>query len=851
MYIKSIELSKFIPFGLAQIRKLQATFHSQIQIFIGTNGSGKTSLLNELHPLPAIRSSYKKQGYKKLIVEHEGNEYILTSDFSDKTKAHSFIKNGEELNISHVSGIQSELVSTHLGYTPLVHNLTHFKYKMCQMGKTDRKNFLLAINPIDLTLVLKAHKQCCSKIRECKGNINLLSKRKQEIEDKLLSKDVLQEKYKQKEELEKQNTEISNTIFYLQEELNKYQQQFSTINKETIKPIDFQRLKKFENRVNIFLSEHKNIGAGDTHNKINTLSSDIGFSEATIAQLENQAASIVKELETYDKNILDMNAETSVSKIEETLKEKKNKFAKFKKITNQIVFIDDEYLSECCTSFTYLTNAINSLIDCHPKHIVTKDVFNKISSKLQILQYRKNNLDKEIVSLMDRIKECDDELNELPSDKFELIELCTTCDYRSRWQTSIKSLQEKKDKLKAKYQYSHKQCCKLDSVYTKLSYYYNEQSILRNFVENIKSILSKMHYFNNTDTYVTEKLNDNPIKFMKDIEKTILIQPTFREQLKLEKEILEIEQNIKTLNKTQTPVVHILQEMYKNKTKELLDIQTQLKRKDKELSLLMENKKNYEYLDKIRNTAHQLEKEIAEYEQYVTITKTIEYINLSLNEFNTKRNQINCQLGTIATVLKEQESLLNRYNEEIVKLLEKSERDKLIYETMEFGLSPITGFPHQQLIKHLNVMIRNVNVLVNQIWSYPLQIVELDPKEPFDYTFQVLAKDELVPDISNLSKGQMAIVDIAWMVVSLLTMGLTKYPVFLDECSDGLDPVHSQRLLEWLKEIADEKYVNQMFIINHDAALYSGFSDAETLCLMGNEELSEHISHLNQHVKFS
>ena len=52
-----------------------------------------------------------------------------------------------------------------------------------------------------------------------------------------------------------------------------------------------------------------------------------------------------------------------------------------------------------------------------------------------------------------------------------------------------------------------------------------------------------MHYFNNTDTYVTEKLNDNPIKFMKDIEKTILIQPTFREQLKLEKELLEIETN--------------------------------------------------------------------------------------------------------------------------------------------------------------------------------------------------------------------------------------------------------------------------------------------------------------------
>ena len=50
------------------------------------------------------------------------------------------------------------------------------------------------------------------------------------------------------------------------------------------------------NKVNVFLSDHKNIGSGDTHNKINTLSSDIGFSEATIAQLENQSACIIKEL---------------------------------------------------------------------------------------------------------------------------------------------------------------------------------------------------------------------------------------------------------------------------------------------------------------------------------------------------------------------------------------------------------------------------------------------------------------------------------------------------------------------------------------------------------------------------
>ena len=60
---------------------------------------------------------------------------------------------------------------------------------------------------------------------------------------------------------------------------------------------------------------------------------------------------------------------------------------------------------------------------------------------------------------------------------------------------------------------------------------------------------------------------------------------------------------------------------------------------------------------------------------------------------------------------------------------------------------------------------------------------------------------------------------------------------------------HTQRALEWLKEIVDNKYVSQMFFVNHDAVMNSGFDSAGVICLM-----PDNISvpdHANRTVKIS
>ena len=78
--------------------KIEYTPSDNVQIILGTNGYGKSSLLYELSPLPAdLNKHYGDNGYKEIHISHNNMEYVC---ISDKSKGkHSFkINDGEEMN---------------------------------------------------------------------------------------------------------------------------------------------------------------------------------------------------------------------------------------------------------------------------------------------------------------------------------------------------------------------------------------------------------------------------------------------------------------------------------------------------------------------------------------------------------------------------------------------------------------------------------------------------------------------------------------------------------------------------------------------------------------------------------
>jgi energy-coupling factor transporter ATP-binding protein EcfA2 len=124
----TLELKGYKRLSLNQIETIKLTPENKFHWILGTNGSGKSSLIREITPLAATPSNYHKGGYKKVHVEDKGVEYKLTSDFTGPKNLFSFIRvtNGieEELNPGHTSTVFNNLVLQVFGITKDIHEFS-------------------------------------------------------------------------------------------------------------------------------------------------------------------------------------------------------------------------------------------------------------------------------------------------------------------------------------------------------------------------------------------------------------------------------------------------------------------------------------------------------------------------------------------------------------------------------------------------------------------------------------------------------------------------------------------------------------------------------------------------------
>ena len=125
MKINYVLLKGFKRFNNSRISEFEAEFESPIQVIVGSNSSGKSSLLKELSPLPSIRTDYEKDGLKELHITHDNHSFVLKTDFSNRVSPHSFKMDGVELNDGHTSDVQEELSIKHFGFTPAIRNLVY------------------------------------------------------------------------------------------------------------------------------------------------------------------------------------------------------------------------------------------------------------------------------------------------------------------------------------------------------------------------------------------------------------------------------------------------------------------------------------------------------------------------------------------------------------------------------------------------------------------------------------------------------------------------------------------------------------------------------------------------------
>jgi energy-coupling factor transporter ATP-binding protein EcfA2 len=218
MKILSIELIDYKRLSLTNIRRLYVSFIEKVIFILGTNGSGKSSLLKELSALPAQSAQFEKTGSKVIHIEHLGFYYVLTSDFS--INKHRFLKiqknkDGviifeEELNPGGTQTVQRDLVKKEFGITQELHDLFTGLIKFHRMSVSERRKWFTLFSKSDYTYALEIYQKFKDSLRDAQVNLKMVQSRTVQERDKILSA--------------QQISEIQEVLNYIEEEISNLKQ---------------------------------------------------------------------------------------------------------------------------------------------------------------------------------------------------------------------------------------------------------------------------------------------------------------------------------------------------------------------------------------------------------------------------------------------------------------------------------------------------------------------------------------------------------------------------------------------------------------------------------------------------
>jgi len=168
MLIKSIELHGFKRFALTMWDVFKYTPEHKIQLLLGSNGSGKSSIMRELSPLPANSSDFRPGGSKIIEIEQSGHHYKLTSSFTGAPK-HSFMMDGCEMNPGGTGQVQKDLVNSHFNITADVHEVMVGLTNFTTMSVATRREWFTRLSNINFNYAIGIYQKLKTKLRDVDG----------------------------------------------------------------------------------------------------------------------------------------------------------------------------------------------------------------------------------------------------------------------------------------------------------------------------------------------------------------------------------------------------------------------------------------------------------------------------------------------------------------------------------------------------------------------------------------------------------------------------------------------------------------------------------------------------------
>ena len=827
MRIVSIELNGFRRMALNGIKRFKLKPTARVQLILGANGSGKSSLIGELTPLPATAANYTKDGSKIITIDHAGNNYVLTSDFGSAFK-HSFKKNDEEMNEGGTGSVQKELVKQEFGITQETHDICTGVERFSSMSPSRRREILTELCDTDYDYALKVFGKSKEYLRDTTGALKMAKKRLVGETSKLVSPETIDGIEKEVDAIVKDVDILYRNRVSGTRTQREIEDETDTLEMEIV---------RLSNKVLTYRYTTEQVWMPED------IKAQIDLHRQELTSINTRIQIATKEYEELKKSheVFLKTGNSSVDGLKDQIKQlqdKRNGLLSARKLGLEF------------TGAEAAKTALQAILDNLQIVLVEfPENSERNLSQLKLQEWRQK-----VDSLKQDILKIDNQLEQLGHQKFHMESLvkgdqtqCPKCDHK--WHPGYSKsahdmLLQLMDKLA-----TQKQGHQLVLKDAEEKVFKNEQYgvSMRDYLRMVRATPVLNPFW--------DMLREADIIHTYPRQAAIKVEQ-LEKDIELSCQAVEVDKEIDRLKDLMELAIKASDSSMANVTQRLEYVESNLGYLTKELNKTQEAiasdqawlAKTTEFLaneERVRQYA--LRMRAAADEMIVTIRNDI--INDCLRELQIE--------------LAKRQGLLNDFRmqqgivNDIAKQVAFLETQEMVARLVMNELSPTDGLIAEGLLGFIRVFTRKMNIVIRKIWTYRLEVQDCSVGDgetaELDYKFPLLVADEdnVVPDVRLASLGQREVVDMAFRIVATSYYGLNDAPLFLDEFASSFDKEHRVNASNAIKAILEQLSFSQLFMVSHYEAGHGVFTVAETCVLLGTNTTTPPQGTFNQHVEIN
>jgi len=810
-----IALHGFKRLMLNQINHFTMTLNNPMQVIIGKNGSGKSSILQQLTPLPPDNKDFIKLGSKEIHILHNQSKYVLKSIFNPSQK-HSFIQDELELNEGGTITVQRELVKEHFGITNDIHSLILGEESFTDMSPAKRKEWLLKLCDNNYDYAVSVYLKLKKKHRDINGALEVSKKKLlSEIEKELKSEeeiklkneihslhDFLSHLLEHRKPLEIDQEQINlvynenlsqpNKLTYRYLQINDELLGYQSVNSDTIKlAIDKLNIKliQIQTKLDIHHKTHETL-----ESKIRVLRQT---ESETLASLQEAILTLSKRLKEHEASMFHV---TENYRPEEAL----NMFLMLKnELIDLMMSIPDNSEKQYSSEQLKLKETELSELIINKQKLIEKK--QNISNQLKHMNEHKDNPNAECPKCNHR---------------FSLEYNATKYSELEQRLESIEIHIEKTLDPKIKTIESYLQACReYGQLYRQFHKTMTSVTILKPYWEYLiehtaitHEAKTKIHLLN----HIEQELNEQ-IKYKQTVNE-------YNEKKKLHHSLKDVGNT--DLNEAAKQFESILIQI-----NDETNLQVKLmKRKEKLVNLL---KVHDQFIEVKQNIEKNLNKQDFIYKENIELIR---------------RETLNSLIKVLQSELAEKESILFKSSmqkniiEHIQRQITELEKEEKALSILVKTISPTEGLIAEGLYGFIRSFVRQMNTFIESVWNYPLEILpcQFDESETvdLDYKFPLRVNSQTIPipDISKGSKGMLEIINIVFKIIAMRCLNLSNTALILDEPGTALDHEHRNLFILLIKSLMEQQTFKQIFLVSHFFEQYSFLSNTN-LCVLSQDNV--------------